>query len=168
VGPQGLKESVTEDTGLEGWEVKEGAPYRDAAGYGPLLAPSHPFSTELLPSTIPSPRSGMDTHTHTHTHTQISGQRNGLSPQVIEILNLSTTDIWGQIILLWRVLLCILGWVSCIPPVFYPLEARSTDTPSTTNCDNQIRLQTLPVSSGGRSHPGWRTTSIGKASLVRF
>ena len=70
MGPQGLKESVTEDTGLEGWEVKEGAPYRDAAGYGPLLAPSHPLSAELLPSTTPSARSGHGhTHTHTHTHT---------------------------------------------------------------------------------------------------
>ena len=131
-----------------------------------------PILSPLSYSPQPFPLHALDmdthTHTHTHTHTQISGQRNGLSPQVIEILNLSTTDIWGQIILLWRVLLCILGWVSCIPPVFYPLEARSTDTPSTTNCDNQIRLQTLPVSSGGRSHPGWRTTSIGKASLVRF
>lgn len=66
MGPQGLKESVTEDMRLEGWEVKEGAPYGDAAGYGPLLAPSHPFSAELLPSTTPSPRSG---HGHTHTHT---------------------------------------------------------------------------------------------------
>ena len=130
------------------------------------------------PSTLPSflrwvaplnhSLSTLWTWTHTHTHTQISGQRNGLGPPVIGILNLSTADIWGQIILLWGVLLCILGWFSCIPPVFYPLEARSTHTPSTTNCDNQIRVQTLPVSSGGRSHPGWRTTSIGKASLVRF
>ena len=99
--------------------------------------------------------------THTHTLRFLSGQRNGLSPRVTGILSLSTTDLWGQIILLWEVVLCILGCFSCIPPV--PLKARSTPPrhPSTTSCDNQIRLQTLPVSSGGETHPEWRTTSIG-------
>lgn len=117
-GSSGAQGKCHRGYGLEGWEVKEGAPYRNAAGYCPLVAPSRPFPAELRPSPTPSSRSG-------HTHTQLrflSGQRNGLSPRVTGILNLSTTDFWGQIILLWEVVLCILGCFNCIPPV--PLEAR--------------------------------------------
>lgn len=124
-----------------------------------VLSQHPPDLSPLNYAPQPLPLHALDTHTHTLRF--LSGQRNGLSPRVTGILSLSTTDLWGQIILLWEVVLCILGCFSCIPPV--PLEARSTPppNPSTTSCDNQIRLQTLPVSSGGKSHPEWRTTSIG-------
>ena len=101
VGPLGLKENVTDDTGLElGLEGLGGKGGCFTQGcYGKWSSPSTLLS---LAPCVPPPNHPHALDTDTHTHTQVAGQRNGLSPRVIRILNHSTTDIWGQMILFCR------------------------------------------------------------------